>query len=307
MELVLVLGLLVSLFCVVFVFILTPLFDFLVAVGYPHFSTVFVAIWLCFEIPCSFLWGAWFHFSFRQFLLLARYNAVFGIGLPLTIAGYNQLVFLVLAPIMHDPESPAIVLLGIMNVLFIGFLGLMKKLFGHHASRYFRIEYLPKHASIETASKFQQKARHRLAENDYRGASANFHSAAGVHAKLAMWKEAADDYSLAAENLSKANKSSSSSVAWLYTLSAASYILADRSEAEDALVRGRMAVDGKEIGNWGERVLLILDFLSAVQKKDVQQVQEKWPGLNRKMRKWECPTIEETLYTLGKLEFARQS
>ena len=301
-EMVLVLGFLSGFFLfVALTYVITPLPRFLTGLGYPNAAIGIIVVILSFHALVSFLWGLWFHFSRRQYWLLAKYALVFDGGLSLGFAGFNYLVYAVIAGVLSNPQSPAIFIVGGMNLVFIGFVWVLKRLFGERVSLWFRMKYIPDNASLELASKSLKKAEQELSRKNYEGGSQAFHFAAVVYINLELWEKAAENYWLAAENLSKkTNSHHGFGTAWLYALSASTYSLSRNAEkAEEALELGKTVLKIRQVDKKAEKkISLILDFLTAILKKNTLEAANLWKNLDRKLSKWGYPTTEETIILL---------
>jgi hypothetical protein len=282
--------------------ILTGVFPLLI---HGYVSAVFFSIlsMAACQVACSFLLGVWFRLSHEQAILLVKYVSALFVLLA-AFAVYNFAIYVVARPMFADPDSSVILLVGLMNALFIGLVGIANKHLARRTKEWFRIKYISGNASLEQAAKSLERAKQAIAKNDHRGASKAFHSAAIGHVNHEMWHDAAEEYKMAADSLVKGGSTVlRTTVSWLYLLSSLARILNMESEkavTTIALSRETIAEEKTE-KKAKERILLVLDFLSAIADKDVKQSAEIWQTLGKRIGKWGYPAVEETLVLLEKI------
>jgi hypothetical protein len=297
-------AILSALVLMIFLILLASLNRFLNSLGVAGAVSGFVITFMGLHALCSVFWGLWFRFSRRQFRLLAKVILTINGGVSALSIGYSYLIFAVMDPLIRNPNSPAIWVVGSMNLLLIGAVFLLKKTLGKRVGQWFRIRYIPEGASLEVAEKHSTTAKDRLGKGHLEGASQEFHAAAVMFLRLEDWSKTAQNYWMAAETLSREpNPEFDFDVAWLYALSSSAYLLSDDTEkAGKALELGKEALkDGKIAKKAEEKISLIIDFLVAIITKNTQQANEIWPNINRRLRRWGYTVIEETELLLEKV------
>lgn len=283
--------------------ILTPIYNFAIGRGYVFALSFSIFLVVACDIPCNFLWGLYFRFSRDQAVLMVKYVSALSTVMA-AFVGYNYVVYIAVAPMVPDPNSPVILIVGLANFVFIGLVGLTNKLLTGRTKEWFRIKYVSEKASLEHANKSLEKAREAMEKNDYDTASKAFHSAAITHMTHNMWREASEDYALSANSLAKANKEAFRvSTAWLYLLSSLASILNHENDnAMSTIDLSEKTISAETIETKvRERILLLLDLLKAVTEKDTESSVNEWERLRRKMGRWGYPAMEETLIMLEKI------
>ncbi len=146
-ETVLLVGFLTAFPLFVLVYVTTSLSSFLNSLGYPNVVIGIVTFILVLHALSSFILAGLFRFSIQQVKLLGKYAFVLDGGFSMGFAGYNFALGQIAQGIIRDPNSPAIPLIGGMNLLLIAFVWLLRKLVGNRVAPWFRID----HAGDKTA------------------------------------------------------------------------------------------------------------------------------------------------------------
>jgi hypothetical protein len=300
---VLVLSFLIALigFVVLLYLNLAPLFILHDLFGGVGFYSGFIITIFSLHIIFSFILAWRFHFSHRQFKMLARSMLCFNVGLPLALIAYGYLLLGPMVPIVRELRGAGILLMASMNVALFGLIVVLKKLFGRRIYGWVRIKYVPENASSEVAEKHIGEAKARLEKGFPKRASQDFHAAAVMFLRLEDWSKTAENYWMAAETLSKEPDSDLGfGISWLYALSASAHILSGNiEEAEKALALGKRILKNRKTDrNKEEKVSLILEFLAAILNRNNQQADATWQKLSRRITKWGYPTTEETIVLL---------
>jgi len=296
-EFAFLIGMPSGLFLFVLVYILTPLSQWLIELGYPNVLSGMLILIAFFQVLCSFLFGLRSRFSREQNILVLRYTAVV-FFLSGILVGYNYLVYLVIAPMLPDPHSAAIPTVATMCLLLLVFFGLFKRFFSQWTNQWFRIKYVSGKGLPERALQNRAKAEIELARKNYENASKDYHAAALEYVNMGNWREAAKDYWLAAESLSKAsNLSLGFGATWLYVLAGTAYLLDSQlDKAKEALNLGKEMLGRREMEKDGrERLSLLVNALSTLIEGDSESTAEMWGIVNRKVGRWGYPVTEETL------------
>jgi len=251
---------------------------------------------LVFQAMVSIPLAMFAHFRKEQKLMMAKITLLIGVL-------YFSLCLLAVV-VFYAVEITRTFFIGAVGVLgFITLIAVLKKSFWSLIREWVGIKYVPKNASLSAADKHLIDAKARMEKGHFRGASEAFHAAAVVYVRLEDWQKTAENYWSAAEILSReSDVALDSHVAWLYTLSAAAYLLSNDSEkAEKALKLGRELLASGEIekGKF-EKLLSLFDFLEALQKRDAQRANEMWRNLTRRIGKWDYPVMDETILLLEK-------
>jgi len=171
--------------------------------------------------------------------------------------------------------------------------------FRNQISRIYRMKELPESDLMMRAERRLEKARTRLGKEQFEAVSEEFHFVAKTYLKLEKWSKAAENYWQAAETLSR-EPNLSFGAAWLYGLSAATYLLDGKAEkAEEALKCGKETLETQVLDKKAkERVLRLFEFLTLIKNKDFQRAKENLPALSRKIKKQEYAVVDETIFLL---------
>lgn len=272
------------------IFILHGLFG---AVGF--YSGTLVTIFSLHAIV-SFILALRFHFAHRQFKMLAKSLLLIDTLLPISF-----ILLFICALYIIEVTSIFFPFVPLMALGYIGLIAVLKKFFGSRVYEWIRIKYVPERTSLEVAEKHLCNAKARLEKEYFEGASQEFHAAALMFLRLEDWSKTAENYWTAAETLSKEpDPDFGFGIAWLYALSASAYLLnGNYGKAEKLLELGKETLKKQKIDKKvKEKVSLILDFLTAIQNKNLQQVNDTWKNLKRRMSKWRYPVTEETILLL---------
>ena len=251
---------------------------------------------LVFQTMVSIPLAMFAHFRKEQKLMMVKVTLLIGV-LYLSLCLLAAFVFCA----VEITRTFFISAVGVLG--FIALVVVVEKSFRSLIRNWVGIKYVPKNASLIVADKHLIDAKARIEKEHFKEASEAFHAAAVVYVCLEDWQKTAENYWFAAEVLSKESSVAFDfHVAWLYTLSAAAYLLSNNSEkADKALQLGReLLASGEVEKSRFEKLLSLFDFLEALQKRDVQRANEIWRNLTRRIGKWDYPVMDETILLLEK-------
>jgi hypothetical protein len=289
-------GALFALIPLAILILLTPLTVLFNSLGTIGAINSYIILFMSLSAVCSIIWGIKSSFSYRQFHLLAKFIFAINGGVSMLFLIYSYLVFTTLAGLISYPNAPVIWIGSAINLLLIALLIVFKKIFGEHLSRWFRIKYVPKNASIKLASETIEKARCKLAQKKYRAAGEAFHLAAIVYIDLKKWNEVNENYLRAAE-IYAMRKETGVETSFMYCLAAASLIL-DRNveNALKALENAEKIIKSEQFPDRvREKVSNLLELLTMFCDGEFEKARDLWKSLWRKVIRWEFPIVEETV------------